>query len=126
MKVQPADVHHMRRLLESFLNVAVLESSVPIAIRAHLRMNKALVLQRFFSGQNRRQRLVFDFHQFGSVFRNQPGFRHNSGDRFSLIHHFIYRHRIVCDFLPDIRSDFNEWLHHRFHFGASQRADHAR
>ena len=116
-------MHDVRRLLKSLLHVAEIKQTVPIPVRAHFRMEKALILQSVFRGHHRRKRVVVDFHKFRGIFGDHARLCDHSSDGLTLIDDFVDGHRIVGDFLPDVRADLNEGFHHALHVSTSQSAN---
>ena len=125
MKVQSADVHDVGGLLEGFFDVAVFKNAVPVAVRAHGRVQETLVLQRVFCANNSRQWLVINFNQFPGVLRGKPGLRNHGSHRFTLKHNFVHRHWIIGNFLRAAGSNLDERLDLLLDFRAGQRANNS-
>ena len=118
MEVQPVNVHNMISLLESFLHVSIFEHAMPVAVRAHARVNETPLLERIFRGHHGRQRLIFHFNEFRRILSRHPILRHDRGHRLALVHDLVHGHRVIRNFLRAARTNLDERLNLPLDFGA--------
>ena len=125
MEVHAVDVDDVGGFLESLVDVAVFEDSIPDTIGAGFVVQQALVFQGLLGVDHRIESFVFDLHQLGGIVGESWGFGHHRGYRLALIAHFGCGQRIIFDLGEGIGTDFDEGLGLGYDLGSGQDAGDA-